>query len=140
MRDTKAAQGSAEGYQHGTDSSAGTRASPECFNIVFRQRNTSRRLSFSRLEVARMIAVVIFAILSTVFIVMYFTIDKNCNNHCGSCPVKANISMIQTMNTTTNMTTNASMNNTVNTTMWKTKNMPKKTSTGKLIICPITYF
>ena len=52
MGNTKAVQRSAEGDQRGTDISAGTRASPAVsFNIESRERNTSRRLSFSRLKI-----------------------------------------------------------------------------------------
>ena len=103
MEDTKFVQRSVERDQHDPDTSAGTRASPESFNIESRECNTSRRLSFSRLEMALMNAVVIFAILSTVFIVMYFTIDKNGSIRCGS--VKTNASMTNTINTTTNIST-----------------------------------
>ena len=116
MGDTKSVQCSGEGDQRGTNTSAGTSASPASFDIEYGERNTSCRLSFSRLEIVLMNAVVICAILSTIFIVMYFTIDKNGNNHCGSCPI----------------------NKTMNSTMNKTKNMPKRNNTSKFIICPIT--
>ena len=50
-----------------------TRVCAENRNIMFDNHNTSCRLSFSKLEVALMIAFAIFAILLTVFMAMYFT-------------------------------------------------------------------
>ena len=104
MGNTKAVQRSAEGDQRGTDTFSGTSASPKSFNIESGERNTSCRLSFSRLEISLLNAVVIFAILSTIFIAMYFTIEKDDNNHCGSWPVNTNNSMIKSINTTMNKT------------------------------------
>ena len=53
-------------------------------NIMSNRHNISCRLSFSKLEVALMIAVVIFAILSMVFMAMYFTPDGNPCRHQNS--------------------------------------------------------
>ena len=49
------------------------RVCAECLNVISDNHNTSCRLSFSKLEVALMIAVAIFAIFSTVFMAVYFT-------------------------------------------------------------------
>ena len=57
--------------------SAATRTSTGYPNVASNRHNTSCRLSFSKLEEALMIAVAIFAILSTVFMAMYFTTDGN---------------------------------------------------------------
>ena len=54
-----------------------TRVCSESRNIISDNQNTSCRLSFSKLEVALMISVAIFAILSTVFMTMYFSTCRN---------------------------------------------------------------
>ena len=54
-----------------------TRVCAENRNVMSDSQNTSRLLSFSKLEVALMIAVAILAILSTVFMAMYFTTGGN---------------------------------------------------------------
>ena len=75
--------------------SAATRTSTGYPNVMSNFHNTSCRLSFSKLEVALMIAVAIFAILSTVFMAMYFTTDGNAccrqnnkGNESKNCSVK----------------------------------------------------
>ena len=52
----------------------------ESRNVMSDNHNTSSRLSFSKLEVALMIALAIFAIFSTVFMALYFTTYGNAFN------------------------------------------------------------
>ena len=64
------------GDQKGIELVNQSTATPVCSEsriVMSDNHNTLCRLSFSKLEVALMIAVAIFAILSTVFIAMYFT-------------------------------------------------------------------
>ena len=68
------------GDQQGIESvnqSTTTRVCAESPNVMSDNHNTLCRLSFSKLEVSLMIAVAIFAILSTVFMAMYFTTGGN---------------------------------------------------------------
>ena len=68
----------------------------------------SCRLSFSKLELALMIAVVIFPILSTVFLAMYFTTDGNAcrrqnnkGNESKNCTVKCSANQTKSHNSGT---------------------------------------
>ena len=68
------------GDQQGIESvnqSTTTRVCAESPNVMSDNHDTLCRLSFSKLEVSLMIAVAIFAILSTVFMTMYFTTGGN---------------------------------------------------------------
>ena len=67
----------------------------ESRNVMSDNLNTSTRLSFSKLEVALMIALAIFAIFSTVFMAMYFTTGGNafrCQNGMNNKRNKSNSS------------------------------------------------
>ena len=71
-----------------------TRVCAENRNVMSDSQNTSRLLSFSKLEVALMIAVAILAILSTVFMAMYFTTGGNtfrCQNIVKNKSNKSNV-------------------------------------------------
>ena len=71
-----------------------TRVCAENRNVMSDSHNTSRLLSFSKLEVALMIAVAILAILSTVFMAMYFTTGGNtfrCQNIVKNKRNKSNV-------------------------------------------------
>ena len=63
-----------------------TRNSTESLVVLCRKHNISRGLSFSKLEVALMIAVAILAILLTVFFALYCTAVRKGKAHsCQSC-------------------------------------------------------
>ena len=71
-----------------------TRVCAENRIVMSDNQNTSCRLSFSKLEVALMIAVAILAILSTVFMAMYFTTGRNgfrCQNITKNKTNKRNV-------------------------------------------------
>ena len=77
-------------------------------NVKSNRYNISSRLSFSKLEVVLMIAVVIFAILSTVFLAMYFTTDRNVcprqnnkGNESKNCTVKCSANQTKSHNSGT---------------------------------------
>ena len=77
-------------------------------NVMSNRHNISSRLSFSKLEVVLMIAVVIFAILSTAFLAMYFTTDRNVcprqnnkGNESKNCTVKCSANQTKSHNSGT---------------------------------------